>query len=240
MYSITEKIIKPDGKIVEVLAEFPAGAGPFPALILAPGLRYDMHRPVIAQVTSHLLSQGFAVFRFNWAFYTVDSAGGQPEDDLAAELQDMLLVLNLARNDGRIQQEQISVAGKSFGSIVAWRAFREETGLKSCILLTPLCMAGKSGEDELTLVRENYPDAGNENRPVLMLAGNADPHCELETLSQFVASTSVANTSAKFNIVVLDGNHSLEIPDADAAMAASKFDRNLQLLASHVEQFLLG
>ncbi len=115
----TEKIIKPDDKIVEVLAEFPAGAGPFPALILAPGLRYHMHRPVIAQIASHLLSQGFAVFRFNWAFYTADSAGGQPEDNLAAELQDMLLVLKLARNDDRVQQEQISVAGKSFGSIVA-------------------------------------------------------------------------------------------------------------------------
>ncbi|MBI1772562.1 MAG: hypothetical protein HYR68_09520 [Burkholderiales bacterium] len=154
---------------------------------------------------------------------------------MVAELQDMLLVLNLARNDDRVQQEQISVAGKSFGSIVAWRVFREEPGLKSCVLLTPLCMADKSGEDELNLVRENYPDAGHENRPVLMLAGNADPHCELEILRQFVV-----NTSAKFNINVLDGNHNLEMPDADAAMAASKFDRNLQLLASHVERFLLG
>ncbi len=73
-----------------------------------------------------------------------------------------------------------------------------------------------------------------------MLAGNTDPHCELETLHRYVASASVANTSAKFNINVLDGNHSLEIPDTDALMAASKFDRNLQLLASHVERFLLG
>ncbi|MBI1772563.1 MAG: hypothetical protein HYR68_09525 [Burkholderiales bacterium] len=55
MHSMTEKIIKPDDKIVEVLAEFPVGAGPFPTLILAPGLRYDMHRPVIAQIASHLL-----------------------------------------------------------------------------------------------------------------------------------------------------------------------------------------
>lgn len=234
MHSIIEKIFKPDGTIVEVLAEFPAGAGPFPVLIIAPGLRYDMHRPVIAQVASHLLTQGFAVFRFNWAFYIADPVHGQPADDLAAELQDLRLVLNLAKNDARIQQEQISVAGKSFGSIVAWRVFRDDATLKNCALLTPLCTAAESGGDELSLVKENYPGAELEGKPVLMLAGNADPHCELATLHQFAASTS-----AKLNIIELDGNHSLEIPDADAATAASKFDRNLQLLAEHIQEFLL-
>ncbi|MBC3906027.1 dienelactone hydrolase family protein [Undibacterium umbellatum] len=233
MHSHIEKIIRPDGKVLEVLAEFPAGTGPFPLLILAPGLRYDMCRPVIAQVASHLLSLGFAVFRFNWAFYTADAARGQPSEDLAAELQDFSLVLSLAKNDKLIQQQRISVAGKSLGSIVAWRVFREEALLKNCVLLTPLCVADKSGGDESSMVEQNYPDAAQENRPILMLAGNADPYCELAILHQFAASTLT-----KFKIVALDGNHSLEMPSADTVTAASKFDRNMQLLAKHIEEFL--
>ncbi|PXX46889.1 hypothetical protein DFR42_101465 [Undibacterium pigrum] len=234
MHSITENIIRPDGRMLEIIAEFPAGTGPFPALMLAPGLRYDMHRPVIAQTANYLLAGGFAVFRFNWSFYTADTEHGQPSEDLNTELQDLRMVLNLAKNDKRIQQQQISVAGKSFGSIVAWRVFREEAGLKSCALLTPLCVADKSGNHVLSLVEKNYPDAASENRPVLMLAGNADPYCELTTLHQFVASTSSTN----LHIVAMEGNHSLEIQDADATVAASKFAHNLLLLGDHILHFL--
>ncbi|MFZ6732340.1 alpha/beta family hydrolase [Undibacterium sp. Ji42W] len=234
MHTVLEENKKLDDNFAELHAEFPAGPGPFPALILAPGLRYDMHRPIIAQVASHLLSQGFAVFRFNWTFYTANAAHGQPSAGLTLELQDLKSVVNVVKNDERVQQQSISVAGKSFGSIVVWRVFRQDTELKSCILLTPLCAPDTSGEDELSLVKENYPDAMLENRRILMLAGNADPHCELATLHQFAA-----DTLAKFNILVLDGNHSLEIPDEDASVAASKFDRNLHLLATHIQDFLL-
>jgi len=234
MHSITEKIIRPDGRIIEIIAEFPPGTGPFPVLILAPGLRYDMRRPVIAQAANYLLAQGFAVFRFNWSFYTVDAEHGQPTEDLNAELQDLRMILNLVKNDKRIQQQQISVAGKSFGSIVAWRVFREETRLKSCALLTPLCVANKSGNHALSLVEKNYPDVAFESRPVLMLTGNADTHCELTTLHQFAASTSSTN----LHIVAMEGNHSLEIANSDATVATSKFAHNLQLLGEHILHFL--
>jgi len=233
MHTVLEENKNPDGNAVQLLAAFPDGPGPFPALVLAPGLRYDMHRPVIAQVASHLLSQGFAVFRFNWEFYVGDAVHGQPSTDLARELQNLRVVLELVKRDKRVQQEQISLAGKSFGSIVAWRVFREEAGLRSCVLLTPLCVANKAGGDELSQAKENYPDAGRENRRVLMLAGNADPYCELPALYQFAA-----DSKAKITVVELEGNHGLEIADEDVDMAASKFERNLHLLATHIQDFL--
>ncbi|MFZ6639053.1 alpha/beta hydrolase [Undibacterium sp. TC4M20W] len=234
MHIDLEKINWSDDILPDVIAGFPAGPGPFPAVILAPGLRYDMHRPVMAQVAHHLLLQGFAVFRFNWSFYTSDAAHGQPSADLIPELQDMTSVLRLATSDRRIQQQNISVAGKSFGSIVAWRFFQQQPAVKSCVLLTPLCVADKSGGDELSLVKQNYPGAELEKRPVLMLAGNADPYCELDTLREFAGPMA-----ARFKIVVLEGNHSLEILDEDKTVATSKLERNLALLACHIQDFLL-
>ncbi len=234
MHNDLEEFNWSDDRMPDIIAGFPAGPGPFPAVILAPGLRYDMHRPVMAQVADHLLSQGFAVFRFNWSFYTDDAVHGQPSPDLIPELQDMASVLRLATSDGRIQQQNISVAGKSFGSIVAWRFFQQQPALKNCVLLTPLCVVDQSGGDELRLVKQNYPDAEKEIRPVLVLVGNADPYCELETLREFAAPLA-----ARFNIVVLEGNHSLEIPDEDTTVATGKLEQNLALLASHIQDFLL-
>ncbi|MFZ6658008.1 hypothetical protein [Undibacterium sp. TJN19] len=53
---------------LKVITDFPAGTGPFPTLIMAPGLRYDMQSPAIVRIAGGLLAQGFAVFRFNWKF----------------------------------------------------------------------------------------------------------------------------------------------------------------------------
>ncbi len=60
---------------LECIVEFPAGPGPFPAQVMLPGLRYDMHRPTISLPSHYLLERGFAVCRFNWAFYVEDATG---------------------------------------------------------------------------------------------------------------------------------------------------------------------
>ncbi|MCH8618610.1 alpha/beta family hydrolase [Undibacterium sp. TS12] len=233
-----KKIIRSDGRQLEVLVQIPPGQGPYPALILAPGLRYDLLRPVLAQLANYLLSQGFAVYRFNWAFYTTDALLGEPSPDLSTELDDIRMVLDMVRVEECVDQKRISVGGKSFGSIVAWRLFSEETDLYRCILLTPLCKAsaGANQNEIPSEAKGHYPDLIKERRPVLMLAGDQDPYCDLPTLYRLA---SVA--TGKLSIVTLEGNHSFEMPASGQmeGIAMVKFERNINLLSRHVENFLM-
>lgn len=222
---------------LEVLLDCPAGAGTFPAVIQAPGLRYDMQRPAIASPANHLSANGVAVYRFNWTFYAGDALSGQPSHDLSLELRDMESVLQLARNDKRIDRQRLAVMGKSFGSLVAWRIFRADAELKSCILTTPLCQPGS--DDAMEQVIENYPGIEQESRPVLILAGNCDPYCDLPTLYRFAALAS-----GNVFLAVLNGNHGFELTGAEQTenglADAEKFQRNIHLLNRHVENFLLA
>ncbi|MFX7140844.1 hypothetical protein ABTH88_23190, partial [Acinetobacter baumannii] len=59
------KVVPADRQNLEVLIDCPTGADALPALIQAPGLKYDMHRPAIASPAEHLSANGVAVYRFN-------------------------------------------------------------------------------------------------------------------------------------------------------------------------------
>ena len=50
------------------VVDFPA-SGPFPAIVIAPGLRYTMHRELFSLLTDKAVAAGFAAGRFNWRFY---------------------------------------------------------------------------------------------------------------------------------------------------------------------------
>ena len=227
-----------DGRQLEVIVEFPEGPGPFPALIIAPGLRYDMHRPAIACPSNYLLSQGWAVFRFNWRFCTEDAVHGQPSGNLFAELDEFKQVLELARGDRRIDQAKISVAGKSFGSIVAWQLFMLEPDIKSCVLLTPLCSdsssSAKLAGDELKQAREYYPGLEQDRRPLMMLSGDQDPYCELPMLYRFAA-----RESGNLRLVVIKGDHSFACKTQSDEAGEAVFQGNMDLLGRHMENFLL-
>ncbi|WP_422982039.1 alpha/beta family hydrolase [Undibacterium sp. Ji50W] len=225
-----------DAHVLEVCVDFPEGAGPFPALILAPGLRYDMHRPVIAQSADHLVAQGIAVYRFNWIFYTVDAENGHPSADLSAEIASMQVIIAAARSDARVNPHQLSVAGKSFGSVVAWQVFQADKRLQRCILMTPLCKSEVTNENEaLDAVRKNYPDVEQESRPVAMMAGDQDPYCELPLLYRYAASFARPAT-----VIVLPGNHSFEMPSEDIVSSEPAFQRTMDLLVRQLGTFLLA
>lgn len=220
------------GMPLNIAADFPAGPGPFPTLIMAPGLRYDMQGSVIKHIAACLVAKGFVVFRFNWDFYENDPQLGLPSCDLSAEIETMHAALNLARRDQRVDQQRLSVAGKSFGSMIAWRVFLTDTSLQRCVLLTPLCTASESERDALRQVNDNYPDASTNARPVLMVAANRDPHCDLPLLYRFA-------TLASAQVAVLTGDHSFETIASNPENAQMRFDRNLNLLVRHMENFLL-
>lgn len=217
----------PRGAALEVVAEFPAGSGPFAALVLAPGQGYRLERPALAQVARHLLAQGVAVYRFNWAF-SGGSGGpaGRPSADLADEMEDMGCVLAAARGDPRVAAAQLFVGGKSLGSLVAWRVLRADPALRGGLLLTPLCnqaLAAPAGE--------NYPGLAAEARPLLFISGDQDPLCAPAMLYRFAA---VAGGNAR--VAVVGGDHAYESPALGEAAAAAALARHLAdvgLLSAH-------
>ncbi len=195
------RISTPRGAPIAVIAEKPAGKGPFPAVVLASGSGYHMRQPVLAETAAALLAQGIAVYRFDWAYRV---AGGdffkQPKDRLA-EIEDLNTALALVRNDPDIDRSRIAVAGKSLGSIIAWRVLRADPELRGALLLTPVC----SRPEEPEAAAANYPAVADEKRPLLWLLGEADPACPTATLYRFIAA---AGTGAA--VAVIGGDHGFE------------------------------
>ena len=222
-----------DGVRLSARADFPAGNGPFPAIVLAPGQGYHMNLPALEATTRSLTEQGIAVFRFNWAYFTAQPKG-QPSEDLSKELKDIQAVLSAARKHPRVLANNLSVGGKSLGSIVAWQALAADASLRSALLLTPVCSRVPKGE---TLPRsetqDNYPAFETERRPTLSISGDRDPLCAPTVLYKLAAaSTGTAR------VAIVGGDHSFENrvlapPASDAARA-----RNIAAVSSIAASFV--
>ncbi|MDB5861962.1 MAG: hypothetical protein JWQ76_5651 [Ramlibacter sp.] len=174
------------------IADMPAGDGPFPALIFAPGQRYHMRLPIPVQVANQVVPRGIAVFRFDW------SAPGAEADDLRA-------MLALVRSDPRVDPRNIWVGGKSVGTILAWQLLAAEPALRGAVLLTPICTPPEGGDP--------YPGVEREQRPLLLLSGDQDRLCEPKALYRFAASAAGA-----VRVDVVSGGHDLG-GDAGAELA---------------------
>lgn len=221
------------GARLHIEAEFPAGDGPHPALVLAPGQGYHLALPAMASTARALVAQGIAVFRFDWAYFSAEPRG-TPSDDLARELQDLQAVLALARRHPRVAAARLSVGGKSLGSLVAWNAFRADPQLRSVLLLTPLCSRVPEGQ---TLPRpelvENYPGFEAERRPSLWIAGDRDPRCAPTVLYGFAArSTGAAR------VALVGGDHGYEDRTLPAAAAEAALKRNLAAVSALAAGFV--
>jgi alpha/beta superfamily hydrolase len=120
------KLKTPRGAVLDVIAEFPAGDGPFPTVILAPGQGYHMGLPAMEQTAKEMVVQRIAVYRFNWAYFSNDAKNGQPSKEYVAEIEDMTAVLTKVRSDPRVAKDKIAVAGKSLGSLVAWQVLAKK------------------------------------------------------------------------------------------------------------------
>jgi predicted alpha/beta-hydrolase family hydrolase len=207
-------VIGSDGAQLSIVADFPAGEGKYPTIVLAPGQGYHMALPAMEAVARSFNEQGIAVFRFNWAYFT-RVPKGQPSNDLSTELQDLRAVLEVARKHPKVDTKNLSVGGKSLGSLVAWRALATDSQLRSALLLTPICSRLQKGETEpRSEALQNYPSVDSERRPTLWISGNSDPLCTSSILYR-LAETSKG--SARVAIVAGDHsfeNHSLSTTDA--------------------------
>lgn len=223
-------VVTPRGAKIAVIAEKPAGAGPFPAVVLGSGSGYDQRQPLLEKTAQALVAQGIAVYRFDWAYQVAGTKFAAQPKDRKAEIEDMNTVLALARRDSTIDSKRIAVAGKSLGSIIAWRVFRATPELKGVLLLTPVCSRAESPDVSAV----SYPDLTQETRPVGWLLGDTDPACPTATLYRYVGA---ADKPAR--IAAIGGDHALEVAGADATRNTKNIALAAQIAADYFAALLV-
>lgn len=218
---------------LQVIADVPAGEGKFPAVVLAPGQGYHMALPAMEATARALVEQGIAVFRFNWAYFTTEPKG-HPSENLSKELQDLQAVVDAARKHPNVSAQNVSVGGKSLGSLVAWRAFAADAQLRSALLLTPVCSRVPKGETlPRSEVKENYPGFELERRPTLWISGDKDPLCAPAVLYGFAGGRAdVAR------VAIVGGDHSYENRTLPQAAADTARSRNLAAVSALSASFV--
>lgn len=222
-----------DGVDVTAMVDLPAGSAKAPAVVLAPGQGYHMALPAMESTARALSEQGFAVFRFNWTYFTSEPRR-QPSPDLSVELRDLQAVVAAARAHGRVDEGSVSVGGKSLGSLVAWRAFIADPKLRSALLLTPVCSRVPKGESgPRPEARENYPGFESERRPSLWIAGNSDPLCAPSVMYAFAASGPGAA-----RVAIVGGDHSFENRSLPTGEGDAFRTRNLQAVSALAAGFV--
>lgn len=223
------------GAKVEVVADFPGGAGPFPAVVLAPGQGYHMALPALELTARRLVSQGVAVYRFNWAYFSAKPQPGTPSDDLSDELQDMNAVVALAAAEPRVNRGKLSVGGKSLGSVVAWRVLLAHKSLQAGLFLTAVCSRVPKGQSVPTaMADENYPGLTTETRPLLFISGDRDPLCAPPVLYRFAAG---AGGTAR--VAIVGGDHSFQNNALTGTAADEARTRNINAVAQLSADFLV-
>lgn len=186
-----------DGRTVECSVFLPAGAGRVPGLVMAPGRGYHKDRPIFSDLAAQASAAGFAVFTFNWHYF---SAGEAPSEDLVREIEDMRAVVQHARSHPRVDGERLVIGGKSLGSAVASRVFATDDSLAALILMTPVL----PNEEAAT---EDYPGLLREKRPALVVLGEGDQDaCLLPVLY-----ATLAKAARTVPVVVVGGDHGLNI-----------------------------
>jgi dienelactone hydrolase len=229
----TAKVKTPRGVELNVAIHAPAKpSGKVAAVVIAPGQGYHMDLPIVRELAERLAENGVMAFRFDWNYFSTDPQKGSPSPGLTAELEDMQTVINFARRDSRVNPDQVIIAGKSIGSVVAYRAFTNDASAKALVLLTPLCSRatddnGRALPAPLPTAPQNYPRFGEVSKPVVMVVGNADPLCSPPLLFDFIKGTK-GNVAA----VVIGGDHGWNIGGvSDAAFER----RNAENIAAGVQ-----
>jgi uncharacterized protein len=176
---VTERITfeAEDGVVLEGELRLPEGAPRAPAVICHPHPQFggSKDHPLLWAIRNELASKGFAVLSFN--FRGVMGSGGTHGEGVD-ELKDVRAAVGRARDE---REAAVFVCGWSFGAHTALREAVDDDGVGSLALIgLPLGETGETGG--------TFPDLpgrdrlGAFDRPVLLVAGEADPFCPVPEL----------------------------------------------------------
>lgn len=182
-------IPSPRGNQIEILAHIPQQFDKI--MVVAPGQSCNS-RTDLFQILSHTVAQQrTAVFRMEWEYCKINPSKPTPSPNYEHELQDLSTVLRFASNKSRFPNKQITLAGKSLGSFLAYKIFQLSPQVKSIVLLTPICSVTHDENDNplprpLNVGEKYYPQVKSQPRPVLFALGNRDSACVLPVLRDFL------------------------------------------------------
>ena len=139
----------------------PAGAGPFPAVLLISGSGPQNrdseifgHKPFLV-IADHLTRAGIAVLRIDDP--GVGGSTAHPQPPTAADFADnAIAAIDFLKRDSRINPDQIGLIGHSEGGIVAPLATSREEGIAFVILLAA---PGVPGDEMMRKQNERILDA---------------------------------------------------------------------------------
>jgi predicted alpha/beta-hydrolase family hydrolase len=182
------------------------------AVVLAPGRGFPAKSPLLPVCAERLADAGFAVVRFDYAYYAAKD--GAPSPDLSAETADMEAAIGYAKKlDG---VSKVILAGKSLGSVIAleW-ANAHPNDLAGLALLTWVV-------DDPKAPAEALPQAASLKDcpyPALVLDGTDD-----SMASPSVLYDVASKCKHPPQIVMVAGDHGFGSPSQDDAETAENVD----------------
>jgi dienelactone hydrolase len=189
-----------------------------------------MELPLLKELAERSATAGVVVFRFDWNYYSSDPQKGQPSNGFTKEQEDMQAVLNLAMADARVDPRQIIIAGKSIGSVVAFRVFSQNPSAKALVLLTPLCTS-RTNEGPVAVGALEYPRLTSVTKPVVISLGNSDPSCSVPHLYELLKG-STGNIAT----IVAGGDHGLNVvSDLESPRNAANIAATVQIISHWIK-----
>lgn len=198
--------------------------GVFPCLIIAPGAGYHKDLPLIKNLYNESLKNGFAVLRFDWDYFT---KGEKASENYEEELKQLTALIEFVKADQRVNKEKIFVAGKSLGSVLAYRSVYQRDDIDGLLLLTPIFPNNDSAY-------RLHNDIENLNIPTFIIVGDNDnANCNLKTLYE-------VNAKIKGDtfITVVPGDHSFNIEPFQADVISEVNNKNIALVIENIINWL--
>lgn len=194
-----------DGREIQCTVYRPKAYGNTPALIIAPGSGYHRGLPLISMLGEEAAKRGFTAVTFDWGYFTAQT---KPVAGYAAEYADIKAVTDHVKKMKNIDAGRIALAGKSFGSVIAYNHFLKDTDIDALLLLTPII-------PDVDYETKLYPGLAEQERPITIILGADDAdNCPLSQLY-----STLNNGAKKIPAVVLPGDHGMNAGDyKDPAM----------------------
>ncbi len=216
-----------DGKnVIQADLLLPAGEGKAPALLIVPGEGYHRNLAITAGLAESASASGWVTLRMDWRYYTASPANGTPSRDYQNEQAEMEAAVAFLKGHPRVDASRISVAGKSFGSIVAGRVFVNDPALRALVLLTPVCRGASDAP-------KNYQGLIADKRPIVVVVGAADSACPLPNLYYWAK-----DGGDRIATLAFPGDHGLLIGAGANAALAPRNQRNVDFAVNSAVQWL--
>ncbi len=203
----------PRGAMVHGIAHFPQSQKPLRALLVAPGRSCNSKGSLFEALGQMGEQKGLVVFRFEWSYCNNNPQSPAPTPGFKNEIEDFQTVLNFMKSLGTVKAQEIFIAGKSLGSVVAYSVFSQDSNARGAVLLTPVCV--NNGE--------YYPGFKNDPRPLLFALGNNDPdNCAISELAKILK-----DAGPQVRTVIVGGDHGFRILDSDGQMIVPLTQQNI-------------